>query len=184
MSIVSCEEGMRAGSGHRLQEVGEGREAGVAGALVVERAITQQRELRAMVCELVHLPVIELDRTDGGCGCEEFLPVRANASVGRCSRVLIEPARDGGGVDRVSKARGDALTCFRERVAAIVEGDGVEDFASGICLVAKCQRPGRKAPAARAAPQDADVFKFVFARTFERHAGAVAMRAAFRCFER
>ena len=59
---------MRAGGRDALQKIRHGREARVAGSLVVKRPTTHKLQLGSVVGVAVHLAVVELDRSDGLVG--------------------------------------------------------------------------------------------------------------------
>ena len=85
---------MRAGGRDALKKIGDGGEARVAGALVVERAVAHEVELRPVEGVAVDLPVIELDRADGLVGREATQALGAQAAVAAVLFVLVEPRRD------------------------------------------------------------------------------------------
>jgi hypothetical protein len=70
-----------------------------------------------------------------------------------------------------------------KRVAAIVQGERLQDFRQGICLVADRARAWRERATARAAAIERNVLQFFLARALLDEAFAVAMGTAFRRFD-
>jgi hypothetical protein len=75
-----------------LQKVGELMEPRVAGAAVVEPALSQQRELRAVVAEFVDLRVVELHGVDYARRTEQIPALLAQAAVSGQMRVGAKPS--------------------------------------------------------------------------------------------
>lgn len=110
---------MRTGCRDGLQEIREGGEArgrgGSRGALVVERAVSEKGELRAVIGKFVDLAVIELERAYHLRRLEEPTAAAAQAAVGRECRVLRKPAGDCRRSDRVPVAGRYFARGLRER---------------------------------------------------------------------
>ena len=105
------------------------REARVAFALVVERALAQEIALRAVVGKAVDLAVIQLDRANGLIGGEAREAFRAQTAVGAVLLVLLQPRRDRRGRDIAVGFLLEARGGLFERVADVVVGERREDHA-------------------------------------------------------
>jgi hypothetical protein len=109
---------------------------------------------------------------------KEAASVVAEAAVGRERRVSRKPAGDRRGCDGMSVSRRYLRGGLFERVAAIIEGHGFEDFIDRVGRVADGGRPRCERAAAAAAAQERDVLKFFPARALLDEARAVAVGAA------
>ena len=96
--LFSRKKLVRADRGDAFEEVGERCEAsgrgGARGALIVEGAVSEKAELRAVVRIGVHLTVIQLDRADGLIGRKAREAFGAEAPIAAMPLVLLQPRRD------------------------------------------------------------------------------------------
>ena len=169
---------MRAGCRNIFEKIGDICEPGVAGALVVERAVTHERELGAVIGKFIDLPVVELERAYRWCRLEKPATATPETAVGGECRVGREPARDCRRHNVTAMAGGNLRGRFFERMAAVVERESFEDFVDRIGLVAQGARTRGKGSAARAAAVQGNVLKLLFARALFSEARAVAVGAA------
>jgi hypothetical protein len=99
---------VRARLRNRFQKIGQRRKArggsSTGCALAVERAVSEKGELRTMVCEFVHLPVVQLVRPDHLRRAEQPPAAITKAAIGRERRVLGEPTGDCRRHDAVAEA--------------------------------------------------------------------------------
>src|SRR5579859_3928924 len=116
---------MRTGGRNRLDEICERRE------VIVLSAFAEQRELRAMVREVIDLPMVELD----GAHCLRWLEspdaLRPKAPVTGDVLVFGKPFGDRRWSDRESVSRLHFGAHVIERVAEIIPGECIQNHASG-----------------------------------------------------
>jgi len=168
---------------HLFDEIGKRRETRVAGAAVVERAISQESELGAVICEFIDLTVIQFDGPGDLRRLKELEAGGAQTAVCGEAWVCCEPARDSGRAEAVAVARGQATAGFLQRISSVVGRHGFKDFGQRVCLVTQGAGAGREIAPAGPAAIKPDSFKLLRAAPLWSDLLAVARRTAVGSFD-
>jgi hypothetical protein len=173
--VVSPEELVWATRRDIFQKVCDGREACVAGPLVVERSRAQELELRAVEGVAVDLAVIQLDGADSLVGGGAAQAVGPQAAIAAMLLVRVEPRCDRGrgnaAIGLLLETGGSRFECAAE----VVVGERRKDHAQGIGLVVQCRGTWCEDALAGCAPPELDDLEFLSARAA---AGEIAAAAA------